>query len=131
VIAIPSEHAVATDAAGPVGLASFADDPWVWLRRDASPHYHDQLMATCRRAGFGSDVRHLANSITTQLAMVAGGLGVTLVPNALVRSVRPPVTYRPLTDRADLIELSLVTRNSTQEPLVREFLRIASLERWS
>ena len=126
VIAIPAERAVATDAADPVGLAGFADDPWVWLRRDASPDYHDQLMATCRRAGFSPDVRHLANSITTQLAMVAGGLGVTLVPNVLVGSMQLPVTYRPLIDRADLIELSLVTRNSTQEPLVREFLRIAS-----
>lgn len=126
VVAIPAEHPLATDAAGPVGLARFADDPWAWLRRDASPDYHDQLLATCRRAGFSPEVRHLANSITTQLAMVAGGLGVTLVPNVLVRSVRPPVAYRPLTDRADLIELSLVTRDRTREPLVREFLRIAS-----
>jgi DNA-binding transcriptional LysR family regulator len=129
VIAIPAEHPLATGIPGPVGLARFADELWVWLRRDASPDYHDQLMATCRRAGFSPDVRHLANSITTQLAMVAGGLGVTLVPNVLARSMQPPATYRPLTDRAHLVELSLVTRDSTQEPLVREFLRIASLER--
>jgi DNA-binding transcriptional LysR family regulator len=129
VIAIPAEHPLAADVAGPVGLARFADQPWVWLRRDASPDYHDQLMATCRRAGFSPDVRHLANSITTQLAMVAGGLGVTLVPNVLARSIQPPVSYRPLTDRADLVELSLVTRDSIREPLVQEFLRIASLER--
>jgi DNA-binding transcriptional LysR family regulator len=93
------------------------------------PDYHDQLMATCRRAGFRPEVRHLANSITTQLAMVAGGLGVTLIPNVSMRSIQPPVTLRLLTDRADLVKPSLVTRDSTQEPLVREFLRIASLER--
>jgi DNA-binding transcriptional LysR family regulator len=107
VLAIPAEHALASGTAGPVSLAGFADHPWVWLRRDASPDYHDQLMAACRRAGFSPDVRHLANSITTQLAMVACGLGVALVPNVSVRSVQPPVTYRPLTDRADLVELSL------------------------
>ena len=90
VLAIPAEHALASGTAGPVSLARFADHPWVWLRRDASPDYHDQLMAACRRAGFSPDVRHLGNSITTQLAMVACGLGVTLVPNPRCgRSSRP------------------------------------------
>jgi hypothetical protein len=36
------------------------------------------------------------------------------------------VIYRALVDRADLVELSLVTRDSTQEPLAGEFLHIAS-----
>jgi hypothetical protein len=47
----------AAEAAGPVDLARFAEEPWVWLRRDASPDYHDQLMATCHQAGFTPDVR--------------------------------------------------------------------------
>jgi len=125
VIALPVGHPAA-ETTGPVDLARFADEPWVWLRRDASPDYHDQLMATCHNAGFTPDVRHIANSIATQLAMVACGLGVTLVPNTAVRSALPPTaTYRPMTSRAELVELSLVTRESPHEPLVREFLRIA------
>ncbi|MFF4352941.1 LysR family transcriptional regulator [Streptomyces sp. NPDC001530] len=126
VIALPADHPLAADAPSPVDLARFADEPWVWLRREASPDYHDQLMATCRRAGFSPDVRHLANSILTQLAMATCGLGVTLVPNVTVRQIHPPTPYRPLTDGADIVELSLVTRDGTQEPLVEQFLRIAS-----
>jgi DNA-binding transcriptional LysR family regulator len=126
VIALPADHPVASETTGAADLARFAQEPWVWLRRDASPDYHDQLMATCHQAGFSPDVRHIANSIATQLAMVACGLGVTLVPNVAVRSALPPTaTYRPLTNRAELIELSLVTRESPHEPLVNEFLRIA------
>jgi DNA-binding transcriptional LysR family regulator len=125
VIALPDGHP-GNEATGPVDLARFAHEPWVWLRRDASPDYHDQLMATCHNAGFTPDVRHTANSIATQLAMVACGLGVTLVPNVAVRSALPPTTtYRPLTNRAELVELSLVTRDSPHEPLIKEFLRIA------
>ena len=124
-IALPTDHPAAAET-GPVDLARFTDEPWVWLRRDISPDYHDQLMATCHNAGFTPDVRHIANSIATQLAMVACGLGVTLVPNVAVRSALPPTaTYRPLTNRAELVELSLVTRDSPHEPLVKEFLRIA------
>jgi len=125
IVALPAGHPAATGTA-PVDLARFAAEPWVWLRRDISPDYHDRLMATCHNAGFTPDVRHVANSIATQLAMVACGLGVTLVPNVAVRSALPPtVTYRPLTNRAELVELSLVTRENPEEPLVREFLRIA------
>ncbi|HVH24102.1 MAG TPA: LysR family substrate-binding domain-containing protein, partial [Pseudonocardia sp.] len=109
----------------PVDLARFADEPWVWLAREASPDYHDQLMATCRRAGFSPDVRHLAHSILTQLAMVNAGLGVTLAPNVSVRQTAS-VPYRPLTVRADLVELSLVTREGATEPLVEQLLLAAS-----
>lgn len=125
VIALPGDHPLASETAGPVDLARFADEPWVWLTRDTSPDYHDQLMATCRGAGFSPVVRHLANTITTQLAMVACGLGVTLVPNVAARSIPAPATHRPLTNRTDLVELSLVTRDSAHEPLVRDFLQIA------
>jgi DNA-binding transcriptional LysR family regulator len=126
VIALPPGHPLAAGAPSPVHLARFADEPWVWLRRDASPDYHDQLMATCRKAGFSPGIRHLANSIFTQLAMAASGLGVTLVPNVSVRQMQPPAPYRPLIDRADIVELSLVSRGGTQEPLAGQFLRIAT-----
>jgi DNA-binding transcriptional LysR family regulator len=106
VIVLCENHPAASNDAGPVDLARLADDPWVWLHRDASPDYHDELMATCRRAGFTPDVRHRANSITTQLAMVTCGLGVTLIPNVAARSIQPPAVYRPLARRADLVELA-------------------------
>jgi DNA-binding transcriptional LysR family regulator len=124
VIALPEHHPAAKDTL-PVDLERFSDEPWVWLHRDASPDYHDQLMATCRRAGFTPDVHHLANTITTQLTMVACGLGVTLVPNTAAQAIPSPTVHRPLTDDTDLVELSLVTRSATDEPLVREFIRIA------
>ncbi|MFF4763462.1 LysR family transcriptional regulator [Streptomyces sp. NPDC001292] len=126
VIALPAGHPLAEDSGEPVDLARFMDEPWVWLRRDASPDYHDQLMAVCRQAGFSPTVRHLANSIMTQLAMVSCGFGVTLVPNVTVRTARPSIAYRPLTGRADIVELSLVSRSGTREPLVEHLLRISS-----
>ena len=126
VIALPPGHPHAGGDPGPVHLAHFADEPWVWLRREASPDYHDQLMAACRRAGFSPGIRHLANSIFTQLAMTAAGLGVTLVPNVSVHQIRPTARYRPLTDRAGIVELSLVTRDAAHEPLTGHFLRIAT-----
>jgi DNA-binding transcriptional LysR family regulator len=128
ILAVPPQHPLATGTPDPVPLAYLADEPWVWLRREASPDYHDQLMATCRAAGFSPDVRHLANSIFTQLAMVSVGLGVTLVPNAAPHQVQLSAVYRPLTDRADIVELSLVARAGAHEPLTEHFLRTAAVQ---
>jgi DNA-binding transcriptional LysR family regulator len=125
VIALQKQHPAAADQGRPVDLAQFADEPWVWLHRDASPAYHDELMATCRQAGFTPDLHHRAKSITTQLTMVACGLGVTLVPNVAARSIHPPTVHRPLAKRADLVELALVSRADGHQPLVDEFVRTA------
>ena len=125
VIALPQPHPLARDGGRPVELARFAEEPWVWLHRPASPDYHDELMAICRQAGFTPDARHHANSITTQLAMVACGLGVTLVPNVAASAVELPTVHRPLKQRADLVELALVSRADGHEPLVVEFVRAA------
>lgn len=125
VLALPPEHSAAVAAPRPVDLARFADDAWVWLHRDASPDYHDELMATCRRAGFTPEVRHRANSITTQLTMVACGLGITLVPNGAAQSIQLPTVQRTLSRRAELVELALISRSGTHEPLVEEFCRLA------
>lgn len=40
--------------------------------------------------------------------------------------IQPPARYRALTERADIVELSLVSRDGAREPLAEEFLRIAS-----
>jgi DNA-binding transcriptional LysR family regulator len=128
VIALPPAHPLAADGDQPVDLAQLAEEQWVWLHRDASPDYHDQLIATCHQAGFTPDTRHHANSITTQLAMVACGLGVTLVPHVAASAVQPPTALRSLKRRADLVELALVSRADGHEPLVAEFVHTA-LER--
>ena len=78
VLAVPVSWAPASDE--PWDLAATAELPWIWLPRSISPDYHDQVVACCRAAGFAPDARHLARSIYSQLAMVASGLGVALVP---------------------------------------------------
>ena len=63
-------------------LALAAELPWIWIPRTRTPDYHDQVAACCRAAGFTPHAQHLAQSINSQLAMVASGLGVALVPES-------------------------------------------------
>lgn len=109
---------------GPHDLAAAADLPWIWLPRHISPDYHDQVVACCRAAGFAPEARHAAHSITSQLAMVACGLGVALVPeSAAPRSGRlgSRSTRFVYLERTPTIDLAAVWRRDTT-PLVDGFL---------
>jgi DNA-binding transcriptional LysR family regulator len=121
VVAMPQDHRLA-GGYGPVSLIEFRDEPWVWLRRHISPDYHDELVAACRRAGFSPEAQHHANSIYSQLAMVTCGLGVTLAPETSVRQQPHSIVWRELRQRVDLVELSVVVRAGSQEPLVEHFI---------
>lgn len=127
VVAFPPGHPRA-GSPEPIDLALLRDEPWVWLRREVSPDYHDQLLSACRTAGFTPDTPCRANSITTQLAMVEAGLGVTMVPNTSARVGDSRVHFRALAQRFDLVELSLVCRDVGGERLVEHFIQCAATE---
>jgi DNA-binding transcriptional LysR family regulator len=125
VLAVPASWAKPTDE--PWDLARAAELRWIWLPRSISPDYHDEVVASCRAAGFAPDARHLARSIDSQLAMVACGLGVALVPAGAAR--RPEradasrVRFLRLQHPAT-IELAAMWRRESS-PLVEGFVRSA------
>jgi DNA-binding transcriptional LysR family regulator len=105
-------------------LAVAADLPWVWIPRTISPDYHDQVVACCRTAGFAPDARHTARSITSQLSMVACGLGVALVPESATQQ-RPAeegegIHFTLVEDSAE-IDLAAVCRRGANG-LIHGFL---------
>jgi DNA-binding transcriptional LysR family regulator len=125
VLAVPADWATGADGAW--DLASTAGLPWIWLPRSISPDYHDQVVASCRAAGFAPDARHVARSITSQLAMVASGLGVALVPESAAS--RPAGTDGAglrfvRLERSATIELAALWRRRSS-PLVDGFVRSA------
>ncbi|MBO0677565.1 LysR family transcriptional regulator [Mycolicibacterium sp. S2-37] len=78
VLAAPADWDLPSGIGGNLVLA--AELPWIWIPRGRTPDYHDQVAASCRAAGFTPRAQHLAQSMESQLAMVAAGLGVALVP---------------------------------------------------
>ncbi|MER6617724.1 LysR substrate-binding domain-containing protein [Streptomyces xantholiticus] len=95
---LPLRHSAA-EAAGPLDLADLAGAPWVWLHRHISPDYHDAMATLCRAAGFSPVPTHWARSVTSQIAMVECGLGVTVVPAPRPRHTPPSVSDRSVTRR--------------------------------
>jgi molybdate transport repressor ModE-like protein len=75
-IALPARHRLARRAS--VELEDLADDDWITWPDGAI--CHEWLMFTLRSRGYEPRVAHTAGEHATQLAFVAAGLGVAVMP---------------------------------------------------
>jgi len=125
VAALPTAHRLARRKVVP--LRELGSQSWIFVPRDVSPPYHDQILAACRQAGFSPRVEHHSTSIQTQIAMVACGLGVALVPASTQRLQLDNAAYRPLARPVALLELAIVTRDQPSAPALADL--VAALRR--
>ena len=111
VLAVPAGHALAA-AAGPVDVSVLAGEPVLLL--DEGHCLRDQALDVCRLVGASERTGVRATSTETLRQMVAGGVGVTLLPQL---AVLPPATASDdvrvlrFTDPAPRRSLALVWRS--------------------
>ncbi len=102
--------------ATPIRVEELAGEPFVLA---GGGHLDDVVLRRCAEAGFTPRVAHTAPDQPSILGLVAGGLGVSLVPRS-VAAMRPEgVVVRPLDPERDDLELNLVYARST--PAVERF----------
>ncbi len=81
-IAVPEGHPLARQAAeqdgGAVDMDQLGPGPWICGTPGAS--CHDWLLFTLRSAGVEPRIAHTADEYATQLALVAAGLGIAVLP---------------------------------------------------
>lgn len=89
-VAVERLHVAAPAGAlgtGPVALSDLAEHPWI-LSGPRS-HFGQAVRAACLRSGFQLKITHEVEEQATAMAMVAAGLGITLVSD-LGLALRPP-----------------------------------------
>ena len=92
-VAMPTGHPLA--AAAPLGLADFADEPWMLATANTCPDARLFLRA-CHEAGFEPRIAFQNDDYSAILGFVAAGVGVALVPDMVARSIRDDVVVREL-----------------------------------
>jgi DNA-binding transcriptional LysR family regulator len=102
-----------------VRLRSLAGESFILFPRDVAPELHDAILALCRRTGFVPRIGQEAIQMQTIVSLVAGGMGVALVPASLEHLRRDGVVYRALAERAPRVEIGLAWRASDEAPLTR------------
>jgi DNA-binding transcriptional LysR family regulator len=125
VLAVPRSHPLGGQPR--VQLASLAAESFVGFAYREGPGFECVVLAACRDSGFIPHVVQRATQMQTILALVASGLGVALVPQALrsvrveqvaylqVRRGRAPVRYG----------LGLACRPSNDNPALLAFMALA------
>ncbi|MDX3659009.1 LysR family transcriptional regulator [Streptomyces sp. ID05-26A] len=118
-VALPARHPFADRAA--VTLDELRDEDWVGWPSDEM--CHGWLENTLRRNGIERPIRHTASEHSTQLALVAAGLGAALIPR-LGRGPTPEgVRFVPLLPAPRRRVFALWRNGSTNRPACRAALR--------
>lgn len=116
VVAMPAEHSLAS--ATRVRLGALSNESFVMFPRQVSPVYFDSLIAACRENGFSPRILHHVRSVASQVAFVACGQGIALVPESL-RSLAPEnVVFRPLKENVSVVTIAVAWSTGRESPLV-------------
>jgi DNA-binding transcriptional LysR family regulator len=108
VAALPIDHHRAAQKA--IELKSLAEDAFVLFPRHHGPGIYDVIMRACHEAGFVPHGSYSPNEMQTLLAYVAGGLGISLVPQSLSGFHRSSIVYLPLRGSGMRVDLALIAR---------------------
>jgi len=123
VVALPEGHALTRQRSLP--LAALANESFVLFPRPVGSGLYDEILAACRRAGFGPQIGHEVRQVTSIANLVAADLGVSLVPASMQQVLSTGVVYRPLEGDAPRARMSLACRAGDSSATVRNMLALA------
>lgn len=125
VIAVPRSHALARQSS--VRIKALAAESFIAFPAAEGAGFAAALTAACKTAGFFPKVVQEASQMQAVLTLVAGGLGIALVPASMrvlamkdvafldVAEMRPPPTY----------QLAFAYSRSNDNPVIHSFLSSA------
>ncbi len=101
---VPEGHRLA--GSDTVGIAQLADEPWI----AGCPRCRRQLVDVCEEAGFTPRIDFATDDYPAVVGLVGAGLGVAVLPELAIESVRPKgartVTVEPAVER-EIVALTL------------------------
>ena len=121
VVALPSTHAAAADRK--VDLRSLRRDSFICFPRSLAPNVYDNIVSTCRQAGFSPNIV-LEAQMQATVSLVAAGMGVALLPESMQNLRRKGVIYRSLREPVPRVALGVAWKEDMDTPVLRSFLKV-------
>jgi len=109
---------------GAVSLDQFRDAGFIAFPPDVGSGLPFVLERLCRSAGFEPRIVQTAREATTQIGLVAAGLGVAMLPGPLECVRLPRVRYLALLDEGAYFSLAVAAAERTASPLLAGFLAV-------
>jgi DNA-binding transcriptional LysR family regulator len=123
-LALPENHALAKKSGVP--LRALATEPHIMFSRSLFPGYYDLIVGSCRNAGFSLNIVHEADAIYTILALVAAGLGVSLLPASIRETPRKGIVFRKIQGPLPQIEMGAAYRRDASSNVLSSFLEVVN-----
>lgn len=114
----------------PRTLADFNDMPVVMYSPDGARYFHDLVQGLMTNAGVTPRYVQYLSQIHSILALVRAGLGTAIVPEAAGALYMDGISFLPLEEAQQPVELLLAWRHDNDNPAIQRFLaRMATIER--
>jgi DNA-binding transcriptional LysR family regulator len=118
---LPPKHPLADKQR--ISLQRLRSEPWVIIPRETASRHYDEVIAACAAAGFEPSIAQRPTRLTTQISMVASGIGVTLLPITLARLAFGGVVYRQLRPPRS-IPVAFAWRRDQTAPVLAHFMAV-------
>lgn len=122
VAALPDSHRLASKPN--LALADLAHEPWILFPARYGQGLHGRITMACAAAGFVPQVVQEAIQMDTIVSLVAGGIGVALVPPSLAVGARPGVAFRKLSGRKSQVGYDLALAYAKRSPALDAFMAV-------
>jgi DNA-binding transcriptional LysR family regulator len=122
VVAVPADHPLADRKQ--LRVADLATTPLIVHSADRRSAMYDVVRGLFRDADFDPVIRHEVGETSTLITLVAGGLGVAVVPEPVSTLALDGVAYLPLVRPAASINLAVARRADRHEPHLARTLEV-------
>ncbi|HHK4245086.1 TPA: LysR substrate-binding domain-containing protein [Pseudomonas aeruginosa] len=123
-LAIHQDHPLAREST--VAFRSLAEHPLILFPTGSRPGFLDKVLSLCHQAGFEPQIAQEVGDTVTAVALVARGLGVSLVSESTEVLKLPGLTYRPVSGLPEnaRVDLGCIYRHEDDSPTLAAFLGI-------
>lgn len=125
-LAVPANHKASRQRC--LQLNELRDETLIALAHSDSPGFAGAIMSLCQHNGFQPHALQESSHALITLPLIAAGLGVAIIPEALSRIVIEHVAYLDLADANGqplTYQLALATQSQSINPAVPGFLQTA------
>lgn len=124
VAVVPAGHRLA--GRQEISLGTLRDEPFVLYTKESGSTGYDLILDACRQAGYTPNVVQHAMDAPTIVAMVAAGLGVSVLISPAPPIDPALVSYRGLSDPLPTWEMALAWLPGNASPALARFRRLAT-----
>jgi DNA-binding transcriptional LysR family regulator len=123
VLVLPKMHPLTNKSR--IQVSDLVDEEFIMPLHQVQSGLAEQIYILCSQAGFVPNVAQEAIFMVTILGMVAGGMGISILPSSVQSLQRDGVVYRPILEQTTMTQLTAAWQRNNSSAILQHFLDIA------